>query len=785
MGIRNLAVIFFIFSVGAPSFAQALDLFEYIDNVLGIKGNSERNLEYSIGERDEDQTGYYLIRPKPQMLPPVVAAPTPTPSPAQPVPNLSTPPILPPVSKPTNPPQPPNRGFTIQPEILEKAPKMESGVVGTPAPLVPEWKNDKKAHWEKEIHQYYGEYLGGEASMARLERETKLYENALFYDPDKARSLDPNKYVLPLNNVNNAKTRVKWRVEPLIYLAFDVEKKITNMLPYDASRHAPGQKIILQPGVRSQYGYEVNQARSFGIGSGPGLQSVIDWANPSWAALKQVSGFVAAAALISEVEGISRHTSSANQDLDMYGTAQPTVENITKHWNVGESYRYGLRGGFLITGGISWMAIAAGPTFIKEGSSEHTVTKIGPDKVMVEVTNLKSFSGQIGLSAVVAGVSVVTKNDIEKMRFTFFYDLSMATGQRAFVQLMNGNYFDTMALIAENQTVAVALMEKDISRVYLDRKSGDYITSWYLGIPFFFWNLSFGKTSDEGALTSYIDSIETRYYHKMYFENFHRRLLFDHKYVTSAFYAGIEQAGKVPLARDPNQDYYGRFIWNFQDESAHRQTLREQLNKLIYFATGLEELDVDAGNVSKDLGYANAEVIVHFDKETTNLLLGTLEGGGSDLITSFHKAVDDYAQRNYPDELDFCQTWDGRPPYYVRHDTDPSKIKSKATLKTECVTLIRKKFEPVIRDMVKELRKMFEALKVNDGDSKKDLATAYRRFGELMMTNRFTFRAVYGFLLDVRAGDILRYIINGENLANMVMYFPSGTFGAPLNTFQK
>lgn len=768
MGNRGRAAFIFLFLImSIPSFAQALDLFEYIDNVLGNKTPVEKNLEQPVEPNadDEDLSGYVLLGPKKEKR---VESNYSQPAPAKPTPPAPR----------RYWPGPSRPDFTIKPRILEKQKQMESDMLGT-SPATPSrptefpaLKEEKKAHWLNEIRKYYGDYIAGEASMSRLERETKLYENALFYDKNKARSLDPNRYDLRFN-AHNIKADIRWRVEPFIYLNFDVEKKVTNLLPYVGIAKAHGQKIILQPGVPSKYGYEVNKKISFEVGGGAGLFA--------W----PIGGFVSGGAVVTKARGISRLTQTPNEDLNTYGTGRPTVENIIKHWNVGESYHYDLGGEFVLSGGASWTFISAGVTHVKGASSEHTVTKIGPDKVMVEVANFKNVSDKMSLSAVIAGVSTVTENEIKKLKFTFFYDLAMPAGRRAFVQLMHGNYVDTMALVAENQTVAVALIEKDLTRVYLDRKSGDYMTSWYFGIPPIFWSFSYGKTSEEGALTSYIDSIEVRYYHKIYSENFYRRLLFDHKYVTSAFYSGIEQTGRASIKSDPNEDYYGRFIWNFQDESARRQTLRDQLDKLIYFATGLEELDVDMKDLSKNLEYTNAEVLMHFNKETTNLLMGTLEGGGSDLIASFHRAVEQYAGVEYPKELDFCENWDGRPPYYVRHDTEPSKIKSKATLKAECVALIHKKYELAVKDMVKELRKMFDSLRVNDDQAKQEFATAYRNFGELMMTNRFTFRAVYDFLLDVGAGDIIRYIVNGENLANMVMYFPSGKVGEPLTTFQK
>lgn len=800
MVIRIRAALIFIFvAISVPSFAQALDLFQYIDNVLGNASGSQKNIE--ITDQDSDWSNSIIVDPnapaqKPQQ---VVQNPNTNPAPAPksdsgyklPLYPGSQPthpiPQLPPQTKIPQPqplPRPQDPQFAIQPKILKEIEKKEPKMPLPSAPAMKPWSEDKKAHWEKQVHEYYGQYLGGgEASMERMERERKTQENAKYFDPEKARVLDPNKYLLPWG-LDNKNFNTKWRMEPLVYLNFDLEKKITNMMPYDPG-NIVGQKLILQPAGNSQYGYEVNHSRNFGIGSGPGIQSIIDYGNPTWANLKTISGFVAATALISEVEAVSRHTETPNQSLDINGTAQPTVENILNHWNLGETYRYGLRGGFLITGGVTWYAISVGPTFIKEGTSEHTVTKIGPDKVMVEVRDIKSHSGMIGLNAVIAGLSMVTNNNIETMRYTFFYDLSMPAGARAFSQLMHGNYMDTMVLIAENKTVSVALVETDVTKTYLNKKSGDYTTSLYLGLPFFYWNWTFGKTSDEGALTSYIDQIETRYYHKLSFDNHQRRLLFNHKYVTSLFYAGIEQAGKVPLTTDPNQDYYGRFLWNFQSESARRSTLRSQLDKMIYFKTGLEELDVDLRNVTNDLDYTNAEVIMHFDKETTDTLLRGLQGGGSDLKAQFRTILNNYEKTTYPDDLDYCQTigFDGINAY--RNVLNEEGRESIATARENCKFELNKRFFPVIEAMILELEKMRRDLKENTDDSKQEFVKHYRRFGELMMTNRFTFRTVYNYLLEAGAGDIIRYIINGEKIANMVIYFPSGKIGAPLTSFQK
>lgn len=990
MGVRSILLSLFVALI-APSYANALDIFQFFDNALNGR-NSKPVLEEPDNspenEDDEDWSNSIVIdlRPKPAPAP-APLPPQPMPLPTQPKQSAQTkapqqvPAPVPPSQRPIPQPRPqplpeqnpapvsrpvPQSLPTPQPLPVPQplpAPVKSPTPISTPAPQPipqgryevkrpeifkeevleknlpsPEWKDDKRAHWEFELINYYSRYLGGEASMARLERETKLHENALFFDPSKARSLDPNKYLIPLNGVNggkwvtdlytrtwksyefvlcpisrsvgnslsaqgkidvhswnrsfgslaggsglpivrrfnsesefnagiesmckqagvkncndefknavkssasqwdeqnhseqvessrqvDSKTRVKWRLEPLIYFNLDFEKKVVNLTPYvnDVENAAPipsarqfvgagnapmpATRIPLKPASPS-YGYDIYQSRTLGLGGGVGIQSVIDWSSPSWAWLKQAGVFAGGMITKNETRGSARRVEPTDptpeqlremmakvtevQAVNHYGKIPngdirtqfiyPVVGNI-KNWKIGESYHYTLRGGFMLTGGVHWMAVAMGPTFVKEGSAGHIVTKVGEDKVMVEVTDMNVVSGSAALAAGILSFSEVMKNNISRVKETYFYDLSMPAGHHAFTQLMLGNYYDTQFLIAQNQTVAVALVERDVTKTYLDRDAGDFMSSWYVGIPFIYWNWMWGKTTDEGLLQNFIDSLETRYYHGMYFDNHHRRVLFDHKYVTSAFYSGIEHSAIMPMRRSDNQDFYGRYLWNFQDESPDRKTLRKQLNKMIYFQTGLEELEVDESAIKKDdIGYINAEVIMDFNREVTGALFGALQG--TELKRQYDRAVDQFKKTEYPEDLDYCDTFEINGYRGVYSEGHPH-YQNKRLAKEECSEFIRKKFMPVIEEMKRKLVIMEEKTKRTDDESKKEFAQLYREFGRLMMTNRFTFRAVYNYLAEVDVGDFVRYTINGESVANMVIYFPSGKVGRPTNLINR
>lgn len=926
---RNLI---FLFIVILSVRAEALDIFEFYARALGSKASPVAQQTVEEVEDQRPLPNSIIIDLSPRKSPsPTESAPTTTipdsssggsPSPTQPsVPTTTIPtqPSTPTTTIPTTgssttpaptPTVPAGKYEVVKPKVFEKAIKNE--------PPVPVWKDDKKAHWEFELRRYYNRYLGAEASMSKKEKETKLMENAVFFDPSKVRSLDPNKFVLPLNGSagtrvetryftktwksfdlalcpiggsikksmsaegksaahawNNAfqniaggpgkpvfrqfsnesdlqngltdlcqqagiqncsdefkdalkssaqkwdakphseqvaeqyevrnKTKVKWRIEPLIYFNFDIERKTTNLTPYNAdpddpppvppvppvpnpdpddTNEPPGLvaqkakltdagKIILQPGKKTNYGYSVLYKDSFGIGGGAGIQSVIDWNAPSFASLMQFGAHAGGMVIFNQAQAISRKVEEPGKMSLVFDKSEPTAENILKAWKVGDSFNYELRGGVMLTAGVHFLAMAIGPTYVKEGTAQHIVTKIAPGKVMVEVVKLNVSSLAATATAGLISYSQVATNDVERVKNMYFYDLEMEAGRRAFEQIMIGNYYDTQALIAENQTVAVAFVERDASRTYLDRSGQykDFARAWYVGIPFIYWNWLKGQQTEEGYMQNFANAVESRYYHGIFFDNYHRRLLFDHKYVSEIFYTGIENSDKMPMIRANDQDYYARYVWNFQDETARRETLRTQLNNLIYFRTGLEELDVEEKFLAKKLGYTNAEVILDFDKTITDALFGQLEG--SDLKNSLEYALREFENKDYPMKLDYCASFKVNAYRNINNDGH-QHFNNKALAKKDCVESIRKKDTEIINQMNRILQEMYKLSKATDDNSKRLFAQAYREFGRLMMTDRFTFRAVYNLLKYLEVGDFVRYTINGENLANMVIYFPSG-----------
>ncbi len=607
------------------------------------------------------------------------------------------------------------------------------------------------------------------------------------------------------------KTKIKWKIEPLIYFNIDFEKKITNLSPY----HNPSvplppdseqdltiptyeaDKILLKPASRSSYGYEINESRTFGIGGGAGVQSVIEYSSPGWSFLKQFGVFAGAMVIYSKVNGANYFTTDLDQKMSS-DLKKPTLENITQNWKVGQSYNYTMdHWGILLTGGTHWMSIAMGPTYIHDASSKHVVTKIAPQKVIVEVTDLAvdSVSATIGVGLL--SYSRVLLNDLPKLKNAYLYDLSLDAGRKAFVQIMNGNYYDTQALIADKKTVGVIALERDTSKVDLS-SGGDFMSSWYFGIPFVYWNWMDGKTSEKGYLEKaylekFVDAVDSRYYHGLYFDNFHRRIIFDHKYVTLAFYSAIQNSGSQNMTYATTQDYYGRFVWNYQAETAVRSTLRDQLDKMIYSLTGLEELDVNMKDITSNLGYANAEVIMDLDKNSTDALMTTgISEGTSSLLSYTQRAVDHFNAAKDPEVKKYCYEL-GYTGYILPKDkTQHLSMETFATTKLKCVSFLRNESLSIVRQMASLLAKMKKNADATDDASKKEFAQDYREFGRLMTSSRFAFRAVYDFLvntgtvdLDSGIKDFVRYTINGEKLTNMTVYFPSGKLEKSLSLIER
>ena len=86
-------------------------------------------------------------------------------------------------------------------------------------------------------------------------------------------------------------------------------------------------------------------------------------------------------------------------------------------------------------------------------------------------------------------------------------------------------------------------------------------------------------------------------------------------------------------------------------------------------------------------------------------------------------------------------------------------------------------YSGVIAHMIKQLENIQTLSK--DVKTKEDrirLSHAYREFGKLMMTNRFTFKAIYNILKEGEIGDFVTLKIQGQEIANMVRHMPSDVY---------
>ncbi|OQW49300.1 MAG: hypothetical protein A4S09_12355 [Proteobacteria bacterium SG_bin7] len=600
------------------------------------------------------------------------------------------------------------------------------------------------------------------------------------------------------------KTKILTRLEPLIYFHFDIEKKIRNEAPYVLTPDSGGLnlsaddlkfsratvkttsegKIILQSAGKSKFGYNVQYKDGIGIGAGPGIQTTVRWGQTSLAKYLPIGFYAGGMVVFSKARTLNRKVSDPSEASYEFRQIKYDPDTVVKDWGIGDSYSFetpkNIVSNFMLAAGMSFYGIATGPALVKGNSVNHIVTKIGPKEVIVEVADLNVLSLSGSIAGALLSYSPVLINDIKKAKGTYYFNLESPAAREAYNQMMSGNYFDAQMLAQDGNNGSVDRVADNRSKTFLDKVDGnDYLTSWYFGIPFIYLNFLTGKQTEVGYLRDFLDRTDSRYYHGIYLDNYQRRILFDHQYLTQMFYTGVENTGQVNMTHADSQDFYGRYVWNYQDESAKKGDLREKLNEMVYFRTGLEELDIDETHLPKDLGYVNAEVIVDIDQNLATQLYNTVSFAEVNL--EMQSVINEFSKKSYSKGQDYCE------PYLekyltARPDLNPEKIRSRSAAREYCLGEIRKNTSQVLGEIRVQLHEMSQLAVALDDNSKKKLAHSFREFGRKMMTDRFTFKVMYNLLKKRTERDFVRYTINGERLVNMVVSYPSGLVSGVVGT---
>ncbi len=681
--------------------------------------------------------------------------------------------------------------------------------------------------FDKELNR-----LCGEAGISNCSDEVK---DAIKSSAHNITENEKSESVEVSREVKN-KSRFKWRIEPLIYANIDLSVKSVDLTPHipgqpnpnpdpdDPSKVPPGpyrdallanSKILLQPGT-GRYGYQHTATDMLGIGGGAGLHTVVDMSGPAASFFRQL-GFVAGGMIIlNRIQTVSRKVPSLKVMAPDYVFKHPSAENISKYWSVDDSFSYMGSGGIMLTFGVTYAAVVVGPTFISEVSEQKIVTKIAPTKVMVEIADINLNSGSVTIGSGPISYSNIVANQLNKARKTYLFDLSFEAGRRSFEQMMIGNYYDAQALIALGNTVAVVELSREINKSNSD-SGGSSI--FMFGLPFLYKVWMKDNQSSQGKIEDYANHIDTKYDHGIFVDREERRLIVNpispftslwynltgrkteaiefnsHKYLTKAFYGGIEKIFNYDDDDQANRNYYGRAVWNFQFDHSKKSNLKESIDEMIYMDTGLEELDVDDARIPWDLGYLNIEVLMDLNKNATDALMNLLEGGSTEFIRELERIVDDYFTPEYMSRVnaygdyyydhdenrDYCHE-KLKLFYQARQDARRNTVVTIGEAKKRCKKLVLAENKETIQKMVEYLTHMRSVIMSQD-DDKKEFARLYREFGKLMISNRFTYRTVYNLLVKAEIGDFVRYTLNGERVANLGMSLPSARM--PVNSARK
>lgn len=616
-----------------------------------------------------------------------------------------------------------------------------------------------------------------------------------------------------------SKTRVISDIDPMIYANVDFSEKISSLSVFNPEAFSGSPLLVsdlvqLQPSKKED-GYRVSKTRAFGLGAGPSFNSVVRWSgNPILSVLGRVGGYVGVMGVISLTDTVNRRVKSledddknhiyrqrtgdyeANKTIDHVfsnvvnqwngvKSTDDVVDNIIDHWSVDDSYSFQYSGGVVFSTGLSWMAIASGPTYFYERANDvKMVTKVGPKKVMVEVRDIKINSLAITATLGIATASAIPINDVENLKTTYVFDFEYPVAREAFKKLMSGVYYDAQLIAGKGDTPAVARIENERSKMYLTEN--DSMRSFFFGIPFIFSSKLRGDESQDGVTKYYVDGKKLEINQGININRSDRRIIFDHKMELKGFYGGVQRVSDLGTEGNVTHNYYGRYVWNYQDESASKGNFVEQLGKLTHLDTGLEELNFGTDLLKKKLGYVNIELTLDISQQASEVLYRKVLDQEADFLEkAVRSEVDKYFAaygdgRNGPPsgiyEADYCSVYgdfspNGAKEDIAREDWSESmkRCKKAAEKQTFESGVIGKMLE-----QLQQIRKISSA--VNNREERVNLSHAYREFGKTMMTNRFTFKAIYNLLKDANLGDFVTLKIQGQEIASTVRFLPSGLY---------
>lgn len=621
-----------------------------------------------------------------------------------------------------------------------------------------------------------------------------------------------------------SKTKVVTDIDPMIYANVDFSEKISSLTVFKPSGN--GQMLMekssendlmqLQPS-RADDGYRVAKTRIFAFGAGPSIHSAVRWSgSPILSVFGKVGGYLGVMGTISLTDVVNRRVKNLEDadnnslyrqrtgDYKKYRTidhgastavnywngiksADDVIDSIIEKWNVDDSYSFQYTGGIVFSAGLSWMAIASGPAYFYEHANDvKMVTKVGPKKVMVEVRDIKVKSVAITATLGVITASVPSINDVDNLKTTYVFDFDYQSAREAFKNLMSGVYIDTQLIAGKGDSPAVARIENEKTNMYISED--DSMRSFFFGIPFLFSNKLSGDQTQDGQTKYYVDGKQLISNQGINIDRYDRRIIFDHKMELKGFYGGVQRVSDLGTDENVNYNYFGRYVWNYQDESASKKEFVEQLAKLTHLDTGLEELNFGSDFLKNKLGYASIELNLDISRQASEVLYRkALDQNADFLEKAVRMEVDKYFQA-YGDGKKGSPTGINKADYCYVHAGFATNGAKEDVAGTDWDYSLERCYKHAVKEtfesgvVAKMLGQLQYIRQISSAVAAKEervrLSHAYREFGKLMMTNRFTFKAIYNLLKDAEIGDFVTIKVQGQEIASTVRYMPSGSYEA-------
>jgi hypothetical protein len=517
-------------------------------------------------------------------------------------------------------------------------------------------------------------------------------------------------------------------LEPVISLNLDWGKQIINLTPGNTS-----SKKLTRGDYRK--GFQVIDSHEIELGLG--ISASTEFVNST--GLAEVIPYAGLMPLAGRKMVAVRHASTRSQ-ADAFGQMRrvPTTAEAFNKLKNGDSVTYMSSGGIVFWAGLSYYYAGLSLAAAAQGDFQVTLRKVGSDKMFVEVKDAKIRSFGIQKGVVIAGTETSAYYD-NSTATSFVINYKNQTGLSMLRNAIAGNLAPAQAMAARKSDVVKFAGE--------EKRSGDgtyHLSS--VGVPYIFdFTATDAEYSDMSWKRSNLCGQKSNTQYGVYHETESNSVTDEVSDRDSQMFYGASYYNTDRSGRKIAEGYFGHLEISHENDVSTGESLNDAMKDLAS-RTGLhKQVILSLANSDDDLEYTSYKLRMHFSKANTSNLLARAKMSRSALNNLADKIVSAYTLGRDTDDL--CGVILGE------EGREPTQA---------C-------YEALLSQTQRGLAKMVENLNdMRSAKNAREATIAYSRFGEAMMTNRFTFKIGTMF-----AGKGLRmqYLLQGSTISRYKLNF--------------